>query len=60
YGDSIATSIYITRPIPPSDPADEVFDSQPVIRVKLPGSDNPPRPRWLLKKNVVLFEPSEY
>ncbi|KAK7038953.1 hypothetical protein VNI00_010345 [Paramarasmius palmivorus] len=36
YGDSIATSIYITRPIPPSDPADEVFDSQPVIPRQAP------------------------
>ncbi|KAK7039010.1 hypothetical protein VNI00_010402 [Paramarasmius palmivorus] len=60
HGESIATAIYITRPASHSEPGDEVFDLQPVIRVKLPGSDNPPKPRWLLKQNVVLFDSGEY
>ncbi|EEB89936.1 hypothetical protein MPER_11918 [Moniliophthora perniciosa FA553] len=59
FGDSISTSVYVTRPVPPTSPEDECFDLQSVVRVKLP-SGSPPKPRWVLKKNLVWVDSGEY
>ncbi|KAK7029592.1 hypothetical protein VNI00_010406 [Paramarasmius palmivorus] len=59
YGDAISTAVYVTKAVPPNDPADECFDLQSVVRVKLP-SGSPPKPRWVLKKNVVWLDSGEY
>ncbi|TFK88510.1 erylysin B [Polyporus arcularius HHB13444] len=56
HGESIDTSVYVTHPKPSQDPVDDCFPLQPVVRVKQNGTDNPPRPRWALRKNVVLFD----
>ncbi|KAI0714079.1 erylysin B [Cerioporus squamosus] len=55
HGSTIASSVYITRPASSQDPGDDCFDLKPVVRVSQTGGDNPPRPRWALRKNVVLF-----
>ena len=41
------------------DPVDECFDLKSVVQVQVPGDNNPPRPRWVLRKNVVLFDSGE-
>ncbi|RPD73901.1 pleurotolysin B precursor [Lentinus tigrinus ALCF2SS1-7] len=56
HGTAINTSVYITRPASSQDPEDECLDLKPVVKVTQTGVDNPPRPRWALRKNVVLFD----
>ncbi|KDQ25827.1 pleurotolysin B precursor [Pleurotus ostreatus PC15] len=59
HGDTISTAVYVTRPVDVPFPEDECFDLKSLVRVKLPGSDNPPKPRWALKKSMVLFDSGE-
>ncbi|CAA7262065.1 unnamed protein product [Cyclocybe aegerita] len=59
HGESISTAVYVTRPVSAVDPEDKCLDLQSVIRVKLPGSGNPPKPTWALRENMVLFDSKE-
>ncbi|KIJ26612.1 hypothetical protein M422DRAFT_236447 [Sphaerobolus stellatus SS14] len=59
HGENISTSVYVTRPVSAVDPADKCLDLQSAIRVKLPGSGNPPKPTWALREDMVLFDSQE-
>ncbi|KIJ29619.1 hypothetical protein M422DRAFT_268964 [Sphaerobolus stellatus SS14] len=59
HGENISTSVYVTRPVSAVDPADKCLDLQSAIRVKLPGSGNPPKPTWALREDMVLFGSQE-
>nr|4V3A_C Chain C, Pleurotolysin B [Pleurotus ostreatus]4V3N_C Chain C, Pleurotolysin B [Pleurotus ostreatus] len=59
HGDTISTAVYVTRPVDVPFPEDECFDLKSLVRVKLPGSGNPPKPRSALKKSMVLFDSGE-
>lgn len=59
YGDAIDTAVYVTRPISPLSPEDEGLDLQSTVRVKLVGMGNVPKPKWVLRKDAVLFDSGE-
>ncbi|KAH8832148.1 erylysin B [Flagelloscypha sp. PMI_526] len=59
HGENISTAVYITRPVSAADPADKCLDLKSAIRVKLPGSGNPPKPTWALREDMVLFNSNE-
>ncbi|KAH8832151.1 erylysin B [Flagelloscypha sp. PMI_526] len=59
HGENISTAVYITRPVSAVDPADKCLDLKSAIRVKLPGSGNPPKPTWALREDMVLFNSNE-
>ncbi len=45
----------LQRPVTSLYPEDDCFDLQTVVRVQM-DTDSPPRPRWVLRKNMVLFD----
>ncbi|KAI0685389.1 erylysin B [Cerioporus squamosus] len=57
-GTNLDTMVYITHPNKAQDPIDDCYDLQSVVQVVLPG-DNPPKPRWAIRKNVILFDYGE-